>query len=158
MIKNKKDGFSFAIRAGLYCAVSVLALTLEFFVTAVFIRGAFSFFKNISSLQTVYKAKIIIYDFMGFALITLLNSIIHYYLAALLAINVRNKKHRYIIITISTFIASLFFIKLAAKTGFNSYLPASIPLIASYALGSIMGINEEKEKNPWKGTKYQLFK
>jgi len=95
---------------------------------------------------------------LGFALIIILNSIVQYYLATLLAVNIKNKRHRYIIVGVSTFVASLFFIKLAARTGFNSYVLAALPLIISYFLGGIIGINEKTGENPWKGTKYQVFK
>ncbi len=156
---NKKEKNTYlALTIALYCTISVLCLTLEFLITAVFVRGMVYIVKAISSLQVIYKTKFIIYDFAGFALITILNSIVQYYLATLLAINVKNKKHLYIVIATSTFVASLFFIKLASKTGFESYVLASIPLTASYLLGGLMGINEDKENNPWKGTKYQVFK
>ena len=157
MTKKNDDKFFLSISILLYCSISMLCLTLEFLITAVFIRGMFYILKSISSLQIIYKVKFLIYDFAGFALITILNSIVQYYIATLLAINIKNKKHRYIIVAVSTFVASLFFIKLAAKTGFDSYILASLPLTISYLLGAIMGINEDIMKNPWKGTKYQIF-
>jgi hypothetical protein len=158
MTKRKETRLLLSLYTALYCSMSVFCLTLEFLITSVFIRGAFFVFKNISTLQLTYKIKFIVYDFMGFALITILNSIVQYYLASLLSINMRNKKHLYIIIGVSTFVASLFFIKLAAKTGFESYILASLPLTISFFLGAVMGITEDVKNNPWKGTKYQIFK
>lgn len=158
MTKDRNDKIHLIISTPLYCCISLLCLSLEFLITSFFIRAIFYIFKNNCSLQITYKVKFIFYDFMGFALMTILNSIVQYYLATLLATNIKNKKHLYIIIAASTFVAALFFIKLAAKTGFNSYILASVPLIIAYFLGGVMGINEDKEKNPWKGTKYQIFK
>ena len=159
MTKTKDDKkITLSLSALLYCSVSVLLLSLEFLITSFFIRVAFNIFKNNSSLQLIYKVKFIFYDYMGFALMTILNSIIQYYLGALLAVNIKNKKHRYIIIAASTFTASLFFIKYASKTGFNSHLLAVIPLIISYFLGGVIGINEDIKKNPWKRTKYHFLK
>ena len=158
MTKKNENQFPLGICAAFYGCISVLFLTFEFLITSVFIRVLVHIVKNFFPLYLASKIKFIIYDFAGFALITILNSIVQYYLATLLAINVKNKTHRHIIIGISTLVAFLFFIKLAAKTGFNSYIMASLPLTISYYLGAIMGINEETKKNPWKGTKYQIFK
>ena len=142
----------------LYCAISILVVTLEFIITAFFIRGVFFGFKYVYGVHFAYKMKFIIYDFIGFALLTVLNAAAQYYLATLLSVSMKNRKNRYITISASTLIASLFFIQLSIKTGFDSYIMASLPLIISYFIGGFLGISEDKNKNPWNNTNIRVFK
>lgn len=141
----------------LYCAISILVVTLEFIITSLFIRGAFFGFKYVYGVHFAYKMKFIIYDFIGFALLTVLNAVAQYYLATLLSINMRNRKNRYMAIAASTLIASPFFIQLSMKTGFDSCIMASLPLIISYFIGGFFGISEDKSRNPWKNTNIRIF-
>lgn len=97
-------------------------------------------------------------DSAVFAFISLVTALSQYYMASLFQHTHRNRT-----LTMSTVLAALFvnifvFAPLAARTRFEAYWLAWLPLAASFLLGALPAVFQKEADNPWKNSGIDIFR
>ncbi|HBE88351.1 MAG TPA: hypothetical protein DDW67_04335 [Elusimicrobia bacterium] len=97
-------------------------------------------------------------DSAAFAFLSAATALSQYYLAALF-----QHSHRSRALTLSTVLASLFisifvFAPLAARSRFEAYWLAWLPLAAAFLLGALPAVFQKEADNPWKDSGADIFR
>jgi hypothetical protein len=97
-------------------------------------------------------------DSAAFAFISAATAVSQYYLASLF-----QHAHRDRALTLATALAALFvgvlvFAPLAARTRFEAYWLAWLPLAASFLLGSLPAVFQKESDNPWRDSGAGIFR
>jgi len=153
---RKSSSFFYAL--SLYTVISVLFTAAQYLLSGALIYFLFQLINLSLGPDRLYLVKASAYDSVGFAFLTVTNTIIQYYLASLLAHNLKGRAALFGILLLSAAIADIFFLKLSARSSFSSYTFASLPLIVSYLLGGIMALLQKEQENPFHNSKLNLFR
>ena len=154
----KKSGVNLAYALSLYAAISVLFMTVQFFLSGALVYLLYRFVYPLFAPGKAHLFGPSLYDAAGFAFLTLTNTLLQYFLASLLAHDLKDDSGRFAILTLCAMLSAALFIKLSAHSAFGSYMFASLPLVFSYMLGGVMGLLQKDEDNPFHGLKIRLFK
>ncbi|HOI43966.1 MAG TPA: hypothetical protein PK523_13560 [Elusimicrobiales bacterium] len=97
-------------------------------------------------------------DSAAFAFMTVVTALSQYYLASLFQRSQRNRA-----LTISTVLAALFvsifiFAPLAARSRFEAYWLAWLPLAAAFLMGALPAVFQKEADNPWKDSGTDIFR
>jgi predicted neutral ceramidase superfamily lipid hydrolase len=97
-------------------------------------------------------------DSAAFAFISAVTALSQYYLASLF-----QHSHRSRVLTLSTVLTALFvtmfvFAPLAARSRFEAYWLAWLPLAASFLLGALPAVFQKEPDNPWRDSPPDLFR
>ena len=147
----KKSSVSYLYALALYSGISVFFITVQFLLTDALV---YLLFQAVKLRLLTYVP----YDSAGFAFLTATNTVLQYYLASLLGHNLRGRPALLGIIFVSAMISAIFFLRLSARSTFNSYTFAVLPLIVSYLLGALMGLFQKESDNPFHGSKFNIFR
>ncbi len=154
----KKSGVNLAYALSLYAALSVLFMTVQFFLSGALVYLLYRFVHPVFSAGKAHLFGPSLCDSLGFAFLTLTNTVLQYFLASLLAHDLKEGSGRFAILTLCAMLSAALFIKLSAHSAFGSYMFASLPLIFSYMLGGVMGLLQKDEDNPFHYLKIRIFK
>ncbi len=147
----KKSSVNLFYALAAYAGISVLFITAQFVFS-----GALIYLLSHTVSSRLMKAAAC--DSAGFAFLTATNTVLQYYLASLLSHNLRGGSGLLGIIFFSAAISSAFFLRLSAHSAFSSYIFAVLPLIISYLLGAIMGLLQKESDNPFRNSKFNIFR
>ncbi|HBB67086.1 MAG: hypothetical protein A2X28_08800 [Elusimicrobia bacterium GWA2_56_46] len=153
---RKSSSFFYAL--SLYTLISVFFTAAQYLLAGALIYFLFQFVNLSLGPDRLYLVKASAYDSAGFAFLTVTNTILQYYLASLLARNLKGRTALFGILLLSAAVADIFFLKLSARSSFGSYTFASFPLIVSYLLGGVMGLLQKEEENPFHNSRLNLFR
>ncbi len=97
-------------------------------------------------------------DSAAFAFMAVATALSQYYLASLFQRSQRNRA-----LTVSTVLAALFvtmfvFAPLAARSRFEAYWLAWLPLAAAFLLGALPAVFQRDAENPWKDSGTDIFR
>ncbi|KAF0125026.1 MAG: hypothetical protein FD189_1993 [Elusimicrobia bacterium] len=97
-------------------------------------------------------------DSAAFAFISVATALSQYYLASLF-----HHSHRSRALTLFTVLAALFvsvfvFAPLAARSRFEAYWLAWLPLAAAFLLGALPAVFQKEADNPWKDSGTDIFR
>jgi len=154
----KKNNANFIYALSLYAAVSVFFMIVQFFLSGALVYLLYQLVHMAFGPDASHLFQPSLYDSVGFAFLTLTNTVLQYYLASLLAHDLKDRSALFGILTLSAALSTAFFVRLSAHSVFNSYIFASLPLIFSYLLGGVMGLVQKDEDNPFHSSKIRLFK
>jgi len=154
-MSENRSPFFYAL--ALYAGISVLLMSLQFFASGALVYLLFqsAHLPFFSGIEHLFRTSF--YDSAGFAFLTVSNTILQYYLSSLLTHDLKDRSGPLGILLISAILSSFFFLRLSARSSFNSYIFASLPLILSYLLGGITGIFQSEPENPFHNSDFHLF-
>ena len=151
----KKNSIDFLYALTIYSGISLFLITVQFFLAGTLI---YLMFRVASLWVGPTGMSDATYDSVGFAFLTATNTVLQYYLASLLAHNLRGRAPLLGIVFLSATITSAFFLRLSARSVFSSYIFAALPLVISYLLGAVMGLLQKEPDNPFHGSKLNIFR
>ena len=155
-MKRSSGNLTFALL--LYAAISVLFMTVQFFLSGALIYLLYRFVHPAFAPGKAHLFGPSLYDSLGFSFLTVTNTVLQYFLASLLAHDLKDRFALFTILTVSAVLSAALFARLSAHSAFGSYLFASLPLIFSYMLGGVMGLLQKAEDNPFHALKIRFFK
>jgi hypothetical protein len=153
----KKNRFVFFYALSLYSLLSTVLMSAQFFAAGLLVYLLFQtvHLPVFGGLTCFFRTSF--YDSAGFAFLTASNTILQYYLASLLARDLKGRSALFGILTLSAIISALFFIRLSARSAFGAYTFAYMPLIFSYLLGGVAGLLQKETDNPFRDSRIRLF-
>lgn len=139
----------------LYCGFSVFLMSIQFLMAGGLVYAVF-----MAALFTLGPGRLsaAACDSAGFAFLTVSNTLIQYYMASLLARDLRKKTRSFCVLVLACGVSALFFHKLAAGSSLSSYALSTLPLIISYLLGGIAGLMQKDAENPFRGRTVKIFR
>ncbi|MBU2574526.1 MAG: hypothetical protein KKH28_10660 [Elusimicrobia bacterium] len=164
-----KAWVNFAYALVLYAGFSAFLMSLQFFLSGTLVYAFFRTLNFAFGPERLYWVKTTGYDALGFAFLAVTNTVFQYYMASMLSRDLKNGPRLlrspganlaglFGILFLSCGISALFFLKLAAKSSFSSYVLAAFPLIISYLLGGVLGLIQKEEENPFRNSKVKIFR
>jgi len=153
-----KRSVNLAYALSLYAAISVLFMTVQFFLSGALVYLLYRFVPLALAAGKAHLFGPSLYDSLGFAFLTLTNTVLQYFLASLLAHDLKAGSALFAILTLCAVLSTALFVRLSAHSDFGSYMFASLPLIFSYMLGGVMGLIQKDEDNPFHNLKIRIFK
>ena len=139
-----------------YTAISGLLLLAQVVLAGLLILAAAAIARLFCS-DTVCPGPLML-DSAAFAFISAATALSQYYLASLF-----QHSHRSRALTLFTVLAALFvsvfvFAPLAARSRFEAYWLAWLPLAAAFLLGALPAVFQKESDNPWKDSGADIFR
>ncbi len=168
-MKSARACLGFASVLGLYAGFSGVLISLQYFLLKALLYASFLVLNAARGPARLYRIDHTGYDALGFAFLTVTNTVLQYYLASLLAHDLRgwagSGRFRGAklagllgILFFSCALSAAVFIRLSAGSNFSSYALAAIPLALSYLLGALPGLLQKEQENPFRGSVIRIFR
>lgn len=154
----KRSSVNLAYALSLYAAISVLCMTVQFFLSEALVFLLYRFSHAAFEAARARQFGPSLCDSAGFAFLTMSNTALQYLLASLMARDLRDNPALFTILTLCSLLSTALFVRLAAHSPFSSYLFAGLPLLFSYLLGGVTGLVQKAEENPFHTLKIHIFK
>ena len=154
----KRSSVNLAYALSLYAALSVLLMTVQFFLSGALVYLLYRFVHPALAAGQAHVLGPSLYDSLAFAFLTLTNTLLQYFQASLLAHDLKDRSELFAILTLCAVLSTALFVRLSSHSAFGSYLFAGLPLILSYMLGGMTGLLQKDEENPFHRLKVRIFK
>ncbi len=97
-------------------------------------------------------------DSAAFAFISAATALSQYYLASLFRHSQRSRSLTIVTVLTALFVSLFIFAPLAARSRFEAYWLAWLPLAAAFLLGALPAVFQKETDNPWKDSGADIFR
>jgi hypothetical protein len=147
MKRSEEEKFLYALAA--YLGASLLATVLLLLGSLAAMKGIFFLAKASLGARTVYWAKPLLYDSVGFALASAGTALVQYYLVSLLRLTVNDRLLETVLAAFAALFCGLLFWRGAMSSILGTYAFSGLCVTLAALLGSFEAIYQKPAENPW---------
>ena len=141
----------------LYPAITLALTAFSFLDAETGARGIFALLCFAAGRENIYWVKHLVYDSLGFALLSAALALTQYFLASCLILSLRGRILSFYLLLFSAAASGVFFLGIADGTNLGASRLCGLPATAACLIGGFVAFFQRESENPMKGVRFNPF-